>query len=481
MSDKFSVYDRQPAVAGQFYPASTEKLEQELNALFADAAPREYRHVRAIISPHAGYVFSGVIAASAFNQIDDSVSYKHVFVIGSSHRASFKGAAVYCDGDFLMPYGKEQVDTGFGKKLVELHPDIFTDDREPHMLEHSIEVQLPFLHHVLKGGYKIVPILLGSSEPKVCKQIALALKPYLNEENLFVISTDFSHYPGYDRAKSVDLDTERAIMSNDPKHLLVVLAENAQKHIPNLATSLCGWPSVLTLLYMTENNHSLLYQGVKYSNSGDAEMFGDRNQVVGYWAIAVTEAQECKGGFSLTEEEKQRLLHEARGAIEKLFRKEDRPPLDLDECSSALKGHCGAFVSLHKKDGSLRGCIGQLTGDRPLVQTVRDKAVWAAIYDSRFPPVKEQELKEIDIEISVLSPLRLIEDISEIELGVHGIYLVKGFYSGVFLPQVATETGWDKETFLGHCARDKAGIGWEGWKDAEIYIFTATIFGEKEE
>lgn len=480
MSDKHSAYDRQPAVAGQFYPGSAEKLQYELNILFAEAAPKEYRNVRAIITPHAGYVFSGIVAASAFNQIDASANYQHVFIIGSSHRAYFEGASIYCDGDFLMPYGKEVVDTELGKKLVELHPDIFTADRQPHLSEHSIEVQLPFLHHVLKGNYKIVPILLGTAEPAICQRIALALKPYLNGENLFVISTDFSHYPGYENARSVDLLTERAIISNNPKHLLEVLAENAHKHIPHLATSLCGWPSVLTLLYMTEDNRSLLYQGVKYNNSGDAAMFGDRSQVVGYWAIAVTETKASKEDFSLTDEEKQRLLHEARGAIEKLFRKLDRPPLDIVECSSGLKAHCGAFVSLHKKDGSLRGCIGQLTADRPLIQTVRDKAVWAAIYDSRFPPLKEEELEDIVIEISALSPLRQIADISEIELGVHGIYLVKGFYSGVFLPQVATETGWDKETFLGHCARDKAGIGWEGWKDAEIYIFTATVFGESE-
>lgn len=481
MSDKHPGSDRAHVVAGQFYPASPDVLQRELSELFAAAAPKQYENVRAIISPHAGYVFSGKVAASAFNQINEKADYKRVILIASSHRAYFEGASVYCDGDFLMPYGKEEVDTEFGKMLVERYPLLFSDNQLPHLNEHSIEVQLPFLHHVLKGKCKIVPIVLGTSDHVVCRRIAMTLKPYLNAENLFVVSSDFSHYPEYENAKSVDLATEKAIESNDPKHLLSVLSDNAHKNIPNLDTSLCGWTSVLTLLYMTENDDSFLYHGIRYSNSGDAKLFGGRNQVVGYWAVALTENNGAeKKEFSLSAEEKQQLLQEARLSIEKLFGKVVQTPLDMNNCSSALKAKCGAFVSLHKKDGALRGCIGQMASDKPLIHTIRDKAVAAARYDSRFPAVTKEELKEIDIEISVLSPLQKIHDISEIELGVHGIYLVQGFYSGVFLPQVATETGWDKETFLGHCARDKAGIGWEGWKNADIYIFTATVFGEKE-
>lgn len=479
MSDKSEIFNRKPAVAGQFYPANPDMLQKELSALFATAAPKQCEHVRAIISPHAGYVFSGGIAASAFNQIDGSIDYKHVFVIASSHQVYFEGASVYCDGDFLMPYGKEVVDTELGKTLVERYPELFSDDKSPHMNEHSIEVQLPFLHHVMKGKYKIVPIVLGTNDHAVCRQIAAALKPYLNADNLFVISSDFSHYPNYENAKMVDLLTEQAIISKDPKHLMSVLAGNAGKHVAHLSTSLCGWTSVLTLLYMVENDDSFHLKGIKYSNSGDSTLYGDHDRVVGYWAIALTERAVAKDEFILSEEDKQQLLHEARRSIENLFWDVDQPALDIEKCSSALKTKCGAFVSLHK-NGVLRGCIGQMTGDKPLLKVVRDKAVWAAINDSRFSPVTEDELDEIEIEISVLSPLRKIRDISEIELGVHGIFIVQGYSSGVFLPQVATETGWDKETFLGHCARDKAGIGWDGWKDADIYIFTATIFSEKE-
>jgi len=177
--------------------------------------------------------------------------------------------------------------------------------------------------------------------------------------------------------------------------------------------------------------------------------------------------------------EKKLLLQEARKSVEKLFRKVEQPLLNIQDCSAKLKTKCGAFVSIHNQ-GKLRGCFGHMEEDKPLIQNVHEMAVWAAKRDSRFVPVSEEELEDIDIEISVLSPLRKIKDIAEIKLGVHGIFIVKGFYRGAFLPQVATETGWDMENYLGHCARDKAGIGWDGWKNADIYIFTATVFGEKE-
>ncbi len=185
------------------------------------------------------------------------------------------------------------------------------------------------------------------------------------------------------------------------------------------------------------------------------------------------------GDFYLTTEDKKALLAEARRAIEQLFGLDITPRPDLSACSEAIYAHCGAFVTLNKY-GQLRGCIGQMISDRPLIETVRNMAVSAARHDYRFPPVTASELSDISIEISVLSPLKRIRDISEIELGKHGIYIVKGIRSGVFLPQVATETGWDLENFLGHCARDKAGIGWDGWKDADIFIFTATVFSEDE-
>lgn len=488
------ILDRKPAVAGQFYPASSSKLHEELASLFEQAVPRQHQHIRAIISPHAGYVYSGKVAASAFNQIDGEASYKRVFLIASSHREQFDGAAVYCDGDFVMPYGKVRVDTTFGRKLVEHFPGIFTANPSPHLKEHSIEVQLPFLHYVLKTDYRIVPIILGTSNIAVCKEVAKILRPWLNQENLFIVSSDFSHYPEYTDAREVDKITKDAILSKDPEELLRTLSNNEKKHVPHLVTSLCGWTSVLTLLYMTSDCDSVLYHAIDYNNSGDSPLYGDPDRVVGYWGIAVSMKKSSEefleeesfftrdsteeSYFELSDSEKIILLNLARKAMEKKIRYGKSIIPDATGFSQNLKADCGAFVSLHI-NGKLRGCIGRLVGDTPLFKMIQDMAVSSAIHDPRFYPVSPEELSAIDIELSVLSPLQKITDIAEIELGKHGIYIMKGHNSGVFLPQVATETGWSLEEFLGHCARDKAGLDWDEWKTADIYIFTATIFGEK--
>ena len=475
MKSNSESFDRQPAVAGMFYPAEPDKLQQSLEQLFADSLPKQCSNVRAIICPHAGYVFSGGVAASAFNQIDRNTIYKRIFIIASSHQVSFDGAAIYCDGDFLMPYGREKVDTEFGNLLVSGFPELFTSSTGPHKNEHSLEVQLPFLHYVLKTNYCIVPIIIGASDPRVCEKIALVLKPYFTPDNLFVISSDFSHYPNYEDAQIVDALTKEAILSNNPETLLTCLKRNAAKHIPHLSTSLCGWTSVLTILYMTSGNDSLEYSGIEYKNSGDAEYYGEKNKVVGYWGIAVSEKQIDKDSFILSGDDKEVLLKIARDAVESAVLRRKRSQSVSEDISITLNTNCGAFVTLHK-NGKLRGCLGHLTGDLPLYKMVQEMASSVALHDYRFSPVAKEELEDIDIEISALSPLKKIADIAEIKMGIHGILIEKGEYSGVFLPQVATETDWSKEEFLGHCARDKAGLGWDGWKTADIYIFTATVF-----
>jgi len=234
--------------------------------------------------------------------------------------------------------------------------------------------------------------------------------------------------------------------------------------------------SVLTLLHLTHSDSSLHYQAIDYRNSGDERNYGDRREVVGYWAIVACQQADLNQNdeFYLTNEDKKTLLAVARNSIKSLFG-HDVNEIDLSRCSAAVYSHCGAFVTLHKH-GQLRGCIGMIESENPLIHTIRQMAVSAAVHDYRFPPVAEHELEQIEIEISVLSPLKKIDDISQIVLGKHGIYLRKGSASGVFLPQVADETGWNLEQFLGHCARDKAGIGWDGWRQSDIYIFRPLCF-----
>jgi len=472
--------DREPCVAGRFYSDDPAELKANLSKLFNDAIPNKHMNVVAILSPHAGYVFSGGVAASAFNQIDNTKKYDNIFLLASSHVKYINGASVYYKGDYITPLGTVDVNTKLAKKLVDEN-ELFTFDREADANEHSLEVQLPFLQYIMKTDFSIVPIIIGVQSKNDCKKIALILKPFFNEKNLFVISTDFSHYPSYENAVTADMATASAVLMNSPGELLSTLEKNEAKNIPNLATSMCGWTSVLTLLYMTDENQDIEYTPIQYKNSGDSP-YGEKDRVVGYYAIAVSKKKIVSNdepGFNLSERDKKNLVHIARNTINTYITDKKIPELNDEGFSETLKSHCGAFVTIHK-EGKLRGCIGRFRVTEPLYMTVQQMAVSSSTQDSRFTPVTPDELDEIEVEISVLTPLRKIDSIDEIVLGKHGIYIKKGFTSGTFLPQVATETGWSKEEFLGRCSRDKAGIGWDGWKNAEIYIYEAIVFSEKD-
>ena len=469
--------DREPAVAGQFYPSDPTELRQTLVDLFSHATPpRHYQNVVAVIAPHAGYVFSGEVAASSFNQVDGGREYGDVFVLAPSHYLGFEGGSIYTRGNYITPLGAVTVDRELGRKLVEENA-VFVDRVDAHAREHSLEVELPFLQQVMKKPFRIVPIIVGAQDPATCRKLADALRPYFTRKNLFVISTDFSHYPSYDDARSVDRATADAVCSNSPDRLMEVLRANAQKGVPGLVTSMCGWACVLTLEYLTAGNESAIYHDVEYRNSGDAGLAG-KDRVVGYHAIAVSlESPQKPSGFNLTPEEKGELLKIARATVEEYVRHRQIPAVDPSKLTASLKTPCGAFVTLEEHE-QLRGCIGRFDPGDPLYRVVQQMAVASATQDYRFSPVTEGELSNLQIEISVLTPMRKVSSIDEIELGKHGIYIKKGTRAGTFLPQVATETGWTKEEFLGHCARDKAGIGWDGWKDAEIFVYEALVFGE---
>jgi len=474
---------REPIVAGQFYPGNAEMLREELTKLFEKASERKTdRNVMAVISPHAGYVFSGEVAASSYNQLDYNKKYNTIFIIGSSHRTAFDGASIYNKGNFRTPLGMVPVDIDLANHLIDEY-NCFNNRTDAQLYEHSLEVQIPFLQYRLKNDFRIVPIVIATQNRETCRRIAGALKPYFTPENLFVISTDFSHYPTYENANKVDKITADAILSNNPRELIKALDANDISGIDNLATSLCGWSSVLTLMYITEKMEGTTYLPIEYKNSGDAKGYGDKLRVVGYHAIVVTREpaantanQSAETSFSL--KDKNDLLSLARQTIEGYVMNSKYGKPVTGDYSAALTAPSGAFVTLHSK-GNLRGCIGRFDADNPLYLVVQEMAISAATRDSRFTPVTAEELKDIDIEISVLTPLKKIQSINEITMGKHGIYIKKGYRTGTFLPQVANETHWTLEEFLGHCARDKAGIGWDGWKEAELYTYEAIIFGEK--
>jgi AmmeMemoRadiSam system protein B/AmmeMemoRadiSam system protein A len=471
---------RQPVVAGSFYPSNVQNLKSQLDQFFNNAEDKTVnKNIAAIIVPHAGYVFSGQVAASAYIKIDPDKSFSRVFIIGTSHHVLINGASVYNRGDYETPLGKVSVDIELANRLINQNK-LISYIPGAHDKEHSIEVQLPFLQYRLKKPFKIVPIIIGSQSTEILKQLAEILRPYFTPENLFVISSDFSHYPSYENAVKTDQITGSAIVGNTPEKFMESLHGNEKRNIPGLATSCCSWSSVLTLLNITSAEKNIRVTHIKYMNSGDTP-YGDKNRVVGYHSFIFTREDNTKtsGEFLLTPDDKRMLLKIARESIEMVLKNKTLPYISEKDLSQHVKMKCGAFVTLNI-NGQLRGCIGNFTTGEPLYKVVQEMAVAAAFRDIRFMPVVKEELSFIDIEISVLTPLKKIYSIDDFKLGIQGIYMIKGTQSGTFLPQVALSTQWSKEEFLGHCARDKAGIGWDGWKGADLYTYETLVFDEKE-
>ena len=475
--------DRQPVAAGRFYSADKETLKKDLAKLFADCKKTvEEMNARAIISPHAGYVFSGRIAASSFSTTPKNARYENIFLIGSSHIMAFDGASVYNTGDFITPLGKIIVNREIGDKLKKENP-VFNFPVNAHLQDHCLEVQIPFIQYYYTIAPKIVPIIIGTTSTATIKKIAEALKPWFTKENLFVISSDFSHYPSYEDGNKADFTTATALVSGDPSVFLSALKKNSAAHINGLATSMCGWTSGLALLYLAEGNKNLEFKRIDYCNSGDSP-YGNKDEVVGYHAIALIEKNYARASqqkeqdeFSFTDEEKDMLFDIARNSIRSMLYDDKRITLDEKKIPEALTRPLGVFVTL-KIDGVLRGCIGRFVSSDPLYELVGASAISSAFEDPRFPSLTKSEYEKVDVEITVLGPMKKINNISEIKLGKHGIYIRKDSRAGTMLPQVAIEYGWTVEQFLGYTSRDKAGIGWDGWKSAEIFIYEGLVLEE---
>jgi len=477
--------DRQPVAAGKFYPAGEDALRRDISNLFEECKKSDEKlNVRAIVSPHAGYVFSGKISATAFSSVDKEKNISNIFVIASSHVMSFNGASVYNTGDYKTPLGMIHVNTEIAEKLKNENK-VFDFPTSSHLQEHSIEVQLPFIQYYFTGRPSIVPIIIGTTDVTTIKIIAEALRPWFTDDNLFVISSDFSHYPSYNDAISADNETAKGLISGDPQTFLKSIKTNSLKDIDGLATSMCGWTSGLTLIYLSQSDKTLKYKMLDYCNSGDSD-YGDKDRVVGYHAIALydldknndSEKAESES-FSFSQTETIRLFEIARKSISAKINNSKEYEPDTKGMSDNLKKNYGAFVTL-KINGNLRGCIGRFISSDPLYEVVKASALSSAFEDPRFSPLTIDEYKETSIEITVLGPLQKISGPEEIVLGKHGIYIKKDFQSGTMLPQVAIEQGWNVEQFLGYTSRDKAGIGWEGWKSAELFVYEGIVLEEKE-
>jgi MEMO1 family protein len=485
---------RKPAVAGQFYTADPAALRKEiLGYLEAARPPAVGGRTIAIVSPHAGYQYSGHVAAYGYKLVA-GCAYDAVVVISPSHTEYFSYASIFPGAAYRTPLGDIPVDVELAK-LIASKSDLVRIDAKGHETsssrrsEHALEVQLPFLQVAL-GDFKLVPIVMGDQSARVAEALGDALGEALRGANVLIVaSTDLSHFHDDTEATMLDEDFQKRLALFDPALLLKGLASGSNEA--------CGGGPVVSAMIAARSLGATKCVVLAYANSGDVT--GDRSSVVGYLSAAMVEekggSHESKaakgsktpngskatgpgGASELTRDDKTFLLKLARSAIEAECRGTKLAAAPAP--SPIMKESRGAFVTL-KKAGRLRGCIGYIEAVKPLAATIEEMAKAAAFSDYRFNPVQEKEIADIEIEISVLSPLFEVRDPSTVVVGAHGLVVSRGSHRGLLLPQVPVEWGWDRETFLSQtCA--KAGLPENAWKEkgTRIEAFTANVFSERE-
>lgn len=468
---------KQPNVAGQFYTADPQELSSQIQEFLKAVPPVEIqRDVEMLIAPHAGYIYSGQIAAYAFKQVEGK-NFQTVIVLAPSHHYGFPGISVWREGGYQTPLGVLNVDEDIARELI-ASDDLFVYDPAAFEREHALEVELPFIQEAISKDVKIVPVIMGQSDFSTCQKVADSLNKIIGDRDdiLVVVSSDMSHFHHDNDARVMDGKTLKLVENLDAKRFW--------KQCAARDLEMCGFVPVTTAMLLAKMR-GLEVDVLVYGNSGDVT--GDKRSVVGYTSIVFFKKKseekisipEKDGAATLSVDQKRRLLDIAKQTIDLYVR--EKKILEVKEEDPRLNDIEGAFVTIHKH-GQLRGCIGNIIGQQPLYLTIRDMAIAAASNDPRFNSVAPAELNDIDIEISVLSKPYRAKSPDEIEMGVHGVIVRRGRRQGVFLPQVATETGWDRATFLSQLCSQKAGLSADAWKDpkTELNIFTATVFSEND-
>ncbi len=451
---------RKAVWAGQFYEKKAEVLSQQIDRFLENVKkrPSPDAEILALIAPHAGYVYSGQVAAHAYRLIKGK-NYESVIIIAPSHRHPFKGCSIYPQGGYETPLGIAEIDELLASEISKASGYKYIP--KAHQMEHAVEVQIPFIQKTLPQA-KIVPIVMGYPTRKTITRLEDVLIELLPGKNaLIIVSTDLSHFFPKKKANDTDSKTISLIQSFETSTLL--------KKLERGENIMCGGgPVVASLLYAQERGEAK----VEILHYADSSQLGGESRVVGYLAAALyTKIPDPV--FGLSPEERAELLRLARSAINQFIREKKIINYNTQNLNFLTKK--GAFVTLKRK-GFLRGCIGFIEPVLPLYQTVIQTSVYAACRDQRFPPVSAEELDDLEIEISVLSPLKKIHDPSLIKVGKHGLVISKGNKKGLLLPQVPVENNWSREMFLKHACL-KAGLPQNTWKSgADIYIFEAIIF-----
>ena len=456
---------RPPAVEGSFYPAEAGRLATMVRGYLAAAdadANIDAAAPKAIIAPHAGYIYSGAVAASAYARLHPArENIRRVVLLGPAHRAAVHGLATVSVDSFTTPLGDVAIDHDALRRVSGL-PQVTVSDAA-HAQEHSLETQLPFLQTCL-ARFKLAPFVVGEATPR---QVAQALEAlWGGDDTLIVISTDLSHYHDYPTARRLDQKTSDNI---------------TRLRYENIGyEDACGRTPLNGLLYLAVRR-GYGVQTLDLRNSGDTA--GDKTAVVGYGAYMLTAGKPAR-----RRERQRRLLHIARRSIQHGLQTRQPLPIAPAEHPPALRRKQAAFVTL-KQNGRLRGCIGSLRAHRPLVADISENAFAAAFRDPRFAPLGEDELATVDIEISVLGrprPLRFRDEqdlIRQLRPGVDGLIVEEHGHSedhsGVFLPAVWEQFA-EPRRFWRELKR-KAGLEPDHWSDTlTVSRYTAQKFGERE-
>ncbi|MBM4044957.1 MAG: AmmeMemoRadiSam system protein B [Planctomycetes bacterium] len=463
--------------AGRWFAGDSRSLAAQVDGYLTKVKlERPAGKLLALVSPHAGYDYSGLCAAYGYSLLKEG-EFSTVVLLGFSHYVGFRGASIADVKFYSTPLGRIPVDRDVCDKL--LKEKLFTSNAMAHRREHSDENQLPFLQRTLKT-FKLVPLVLGELEGEDYQTIADGLKKHIPSDALIVASSDFTHYGenfGYMPFRT-DIKANLKKLDGGAIDQIVKLdAAGFLAYVEKTGATICGRRPIAVLLKLLPKDakgHLL-----NYYTSGD--LGGDYSHSVSYASIAFTRTASASAAGGLTEAERATLLKLARETLETYVKTKKTSDAESGayELTPRLKQKSGAFVTLKIQD-ELRGCIGHIEAREPLYRAVLMNAVNSAVRDPRFSPVQERELKSIRVEISALSPLQQVKGPDEFIVGQHGILIEKGMASAVFLPQVAPEQGWNREETLQHLCR-KAGLPLDAWKkDTTFYVFTAEVFHEVE-
>lgn len=464
---------RPPAFAGKFYPSDAAALSRIVDSFVANAPSAALSgKLVAMMFPHAAYRYSGAVASYGYRQIDKD--WSTVILLGPSHRVPVQGAAVWARGSFWTPLGPVAVDEALAKRLLG-SSDLMKDLAVPHEKEHSLEVQLPFLQRTL-GNFKIVPILLSTTDLSVCRQIGEAIaRTIKGQKVLILISSDLSHYPDQETARQVDDVTLKAIEQRDPELVRRTAQELMERGTDSLKTTMCGQGALQAGLYAAQALGADHTDLLRYANSGDSEG-GDPKRVVGYAAIAFTRTGgdiPKEANLVFNPDDSRYLLTQASQSIQEgLDGKPEYSPVSSNH--PIFDQRAGVFVTVYT-NGQLRGCRGSTSPSRSLLEQVKHFARMAAFDDPRFPPITKEEFKTVTIKISILSAPEQVDSVNEIVPGKHGVVVKKDGRTGLFLPSVWEKIP-EKERFLMELCTQKAKLSANCWNDPQITlsVFTTT-------